>query len=75
MTDWSTCPAVERRRGKVSGAWVFAGTRVPLSALYENLASGATLEEFVEWFPGVDERQIRAVLEHEAKTLSRAVAR
>lgn len=75
MTDWSTCPAVERKPGKVSGAWVFAGTRVPLSALYENLASGATVEEFVEWFPGVDERQIRAVLEHEAKTLSAAVAR
>ena len=75
MTDWSTCRAVERKPGKVSGAWVFAGTRVPLSALYENLASGATVEEFVEWFPGVDQRQIRAVLEHEAKTLSAAVAR
>ena len=75
MTDWNTCPAVERKPGKVSGAWVFAGTRIPLSALYENLASGATVDEFVEWFPGVDERQIRAVLEHEAKTLSGAVAR
>ena len=75
MTDWSTCPAVERKPGKVSGAWVFAGTRIPLSALYENLASGATVEEFVEWFPGVDERQVRSVLEHEAKTLSQAVAR
>ena len=75
MTDWSICPAVERKPGKVSGAWVFAGTRIPLSALYENLASGATVDEFVEWFPGVDERQIRAVLEHEAKTLSGAVAR
>lgn len=75
MTDWSTCPAVERKPGKVSGAWVFAGTRIPLAALYENLASGATVEEFVEWFPGVDERQIRAVLEHEAKTLSEAAAR
>jgi len=75
MTDWSTCPAVERKPGKVSGAWVFAGTRIPLSALYENLASGATVDEFVEWFPGVDERQIRAVLEHEAKTLSRAATR
>ncbi len=74
MTDWSTCPAVERKPGKVSGAWVFAGTRIPLSALYENLASGATVDEFVEWFPGVDEWQIRAVLEHEAKTLSGAAA-
>lgn len=75
MTDWSACPAVERKPGKVGGAWVFAGTRIPLSALYENLASGATVEEFVEWFPGVDERQVRAVLEHEAKIPSRAVAR
>lgn len=75
MTDWSTCPDMERLPGKVSGAWVFAGTRIPLSALYENLASGATVEEFVEWFPGVDERQIRAVLEHEAKTLSQRAAR
>ena len=75
MTDWTTSPAVGRKPGKVSGAWVFAVTRILLSVLYENLASGATVEEFVEWFPGVDERQIRAVLEHEAKTLSRAVAR
>ncbi|MDE0031529.1 MAG: DUF433 domain-containing protein [Deltaproteobacteria bacterium] len=74
MTDWDTCPAVERKPGKVSGAWVFAGTRIPLSALYENLASGATIDEFVEWFPGVDEEQVRAVLEHEAKALRTAAA-
>ena len=74
MTDWHTCPAVERKPGKVSGAWVFAGTRIPLSALYENLASGATIDEFVEWFPGVDEQQVRAVLEHEAKALRTAAA-
>ncbi len=74
MTDWDTCPAVERKPGKVSGAWVFAGTRIPLSALYENLASGATIDEFVEWFPGVDEQQVRAVLEHEAKALRTAAA-
>ena len=73
MTNWDTCSAVERTPGKVSGAWVFAGTRIPVSALYENLASGATIKEFVEWFPGVDERQVRAVLEHEAKTLKAAV--
>lgn len=69
MTDWETCAAVERRPGRVSGAWVFTGTRVPLLALYENLARGATISEFVEWFPGVDEQQVRAVLEHEAKAL------
>ncbi len=75
MTDWNECPAVERTPGKVSGAWVFSGTRIPLFALYENLASGATVEEFVEWFPGVEERQVRAVLEHEANTLRTALAR
>ncbi len=75
MTNWNTCPAVERVPGRVSGAWVFSGTRIPLFALYENLASGATIDEFVEWFPGVDEWQVRAVLEHEAKALRTAVAR
>ena len=69
MTDWETCTAVERTPGRVGGAWVFAGTRIPLLALYENLACGATINEFVEWFPGVDEQQVRAVLEHEAKAL------
>ena len=55
MTNWNECPAVEQTPGKVSGAWVFSGTRIPLFALYENLASGATVEDFVEWFPGVEE--------------------
>ncbi len=60
---------MERRPGRVSGAWVFAGTRIPLYALYENLAGGATVSEFVEWFPGVDEQQVLAVFEHEAEAL------
>ncbi len=75
MTNWDMCPAVERTPGKVSGVWVFAGTRIPLSALYENLAGGATVHEFVEWFPGVDDEQVRAVLEHEARSLKAAAAR
>ena len=74
-TDWSSCPEVERTPGKVSGAWVFTGTRIPLYALYENLACGATVSDFVEWFPGVDEQQVRAVLEHEARTLRTALTR
>lgn len=72
MIDWEQCAAVEQNPGKVSGAWVFSGTRVPLSALYENLASGATIKEFVEWFPGVNESQVREVLEHEARVLKNA---
>ena len=75
MTDWETCPAVERTPGKVSGAWVFTGTRIPLYTLYENLAAGATVDEFVEWFPGVDQEQVVTVLHHEADALRKALAR
>ena len=73
MTDWTNCPAVERKRGKISGAWAFTGTRVPVYALLENLAGGATIDEFVEWFPGVDKSRVRAVLEHEARALRKAL--
>jgi uncharacterized protein (DUF433 family) len=63
MLDWSQCPAVERSSDRVSGAWVFRGTRVPVKALFENLESGASLEEFLDWFPGVTREQAEAVLE------------
>ena len=62
MFDWSKCPAVERDEERVSGAWVFRGTRVPISALFENLESGATVDQFVEWFPGVSIEQVVEVL-------------
>ncbi len=70
MTNWKTCPAVERRPEKLSGAWVFQGTRVPVSALFENLKEGASTEQFLDWFQGVEEWQVKAVLEHEMKSLS-----
>ena len=70
MTNWKTCPAVERRPEKLSGAWVFQGTRVPVSALFENLKEGASTEQFLDWFPGVEEWQVKAVLEHEMKALT-----
>lgn len=69
MTDWSTCPAVESVSDRLGGAWVFTGTRVPVSALFGNLAEGSTIREFLDWFPGVTESQVRAVLEHEVKSL------
>jgi uncharacterized protein (DUF433 family) len=73
MIDWSTCPAVERDPQRRSGVWVFRGTRVPVSALFENLEDGASVSEFVQWFPGVTEDQVRAVLEHAARSASVAV--
>lgn len=69
MLDWSQCHAVERSPERVSGAWVFRGTRVPVTALFENLESGARLEEFLEWFPGVSREQAEAVLEHAVHSL------
>jgi uncharacterized protein (DUF433 family) len=65
--DWTSCPAVERDPGKLSGVWVFSGTRVPVSALFENLESGATVEQFLDWFPGVARTQVDAVLEHASR--------
>jgi len=53
----------------VSGSWVFRGTRVPVKALFENLESGARLEELLDWFPGVAREQAEAVLDHAARSL------
>jgi uncharacterized protein (DUF433 family) len=50
MSDWSSCTAVERSSDKVSGAWVFRGTRVPVKALFENLEDGATWINFSNGF-------------------------
>ena len=69
MVDWSMCPEVEQDPAKVSGAWVVRGTRVPVTALFENLEAGASVDEFLEWFPGVSKPQIDAVLEHAIQTL------
>jgi len=52
MIDWSSCPAVERDLEKVSGSWVFRGTRIPVIALFENLEGGASIDDFLAWFPG-----------------------
>lgn len=71
MIDLSTCSAVERDPGRVGGVWVFRGTRVPVAALFENLESGASIAQFLEWFPGVTIDQVRAVLAHAARALAR----
>jgi uncharacterized protein (DUF433 family) len=70
MLDWTQCAAVERVPGKVSGAWVFKTTRVPVRALFENLEDGATVNDFLTWFPGVTREQVEAVLEHAERSLA-----
>jgi uncharacterized protein (DUF433 family) len=70
MADWKTCQAVEHHPKKASGVWVFHGTRVPVSALFENLKDGASIDQFLEWFPGVERWQIEMVLDHEVKSMA-----
>jgi len=64
--------AIERNPAKVSGEWVFRDTRVPISALFENLKDGVSINEFLEWFPGVKREQILAILDHEIEELKNA---
>nr|MDQ3743114.1 DUF433 domain-containing protein [Acidobacteriota bacterium] len=64
-----TCPSVERDPEKVSGSWVFRGTRVPVVALFENLEGGASIDDFLSWFPGVMREQVEAVLEDTIQSL------
>ena len=68
MIDWSSCTEVERDPERVSGAWVFRGTRIPVAALFENLEDGASATQFVDWFPGVTLEQVRIVLDHAARS-------
>ncbi len=62
---WST---LDERQGP----WVFRGTRVPVKALFENLESGARVDEFLAWFPGVTREQVDAVFRHAELSLIEA---
>lgn len=73
LLDWSQCPAVESIPGKVSGAWVFTNTRMPVSVVFDNLEAGATIDEIVEWFD-VTPEQVKAVIEFAARSLEAPVS-
>ena len=70
MMDWSACPSVECSADTLSGAWRFKNTRVPVKALFENLESGATVDQFLDWFPGVNREQVLAVLAFAEESLA-----
>ena len=70
--DWSQCPVVESVPGKVSGAWVLRGTRMPISVIFENLEAGANIDDILEWFEGLDREQIKTVIEFAARSLDAA---
>jgi len=70
MLDGNECAAGEHAPETLNGAWVFRRTRVPVKALFDNLEAGATVDEFLAWFPGVSRDQVHAVLEHAARSLA-----
>ncbi len=70
MLDWSQCEAVESTPGKVSGAWVFKGTRIPVAVVFENFEGGLTIDEIVRMFDGLTRPQVRAVLDFAAQSLA-----
>ena len=69
VLDWSQCSAVERIPGKVSGAWVVRGTRMPVSAIFENLEAGANINDILQWFDGLNREQIKAIIDFAARSL------
>lgn len=74
MSHWSDCEAVEQVPGKMGGALVFRGTRVPVAALFENLQGRASIDQFLDWFPGVSREQVISVLSHETDIAKQTVA-
>jgi len=72
--DWTKCAAVESVPGKVSGAWVFRGTRLPVATIFENLEDGLSIEEIMEQFD-VTREQITAVLDFAARSLETPIRR
>ena len=72
VLDWSQCAAVERVPGKVSGAWVLRGTRMPVATIFENLEAGASVDDVLNWYEGLDRKQVQAVIEFAARSLDLA---
>jgi uncharacterized protein (DUF433 family) len=70
--DWAQCPAVESVPGRLSGAWVFRDTRMPVSAVFENLEAGATVDEITQWF-SISKEQVIEVLDFAARSLAAPV--
>ena len=72
--DWSQSTAVESVPGKMSGAWVLKGTRMPVSAIFENLEAGANIDDIMEWFDGLDREQVKEVIHFAIRSLEKAPA-
>lgn len=66
ILDWSQCPAVESVPGKVGGAWVLRGTRMPVATIFENIEAGASIDDIMQWFDGLNREQVKAVIDFAA---------
>ena len=69
ILDWSQCPAVERVPGRMSGAWVLRGTRMPVATIFDNLEAGASVDDLMRWYEGLDRKQVQSVIEFAARSL------
>ena len=74
MESISSFNAIERQANKVSGVWVFKGTRVPIAAFFSNIKDGASVDQFLEWFPGVTRAQVEALLDYELAMLEQTAS-
>lgn len=72
--DWNLCSAVDRKPAKLGGVWCFQGTRLPVATLFEHLDRGATIEEFLEWFPSINREQVHQVLAFTKSSLEQPAA-
>ncbi|MGD0437394.1 MAG: DUF433 domain-containing protein [Bryobacteraceae bacterium] len=70
ILDWSQCPAVESIPGKVSGAWVFKGTRMPVQTVFDNLEAGMSVDQITEVFD-VTLEEVKAVLRFASESLQK----
>jgi len=70
ILDWDNCPEASRNPNVLGGTVVFKHTRLPIASLFGNMALGATIDEFVEWYPGVKKEQVEAVLKYAAESLN-----
>ena len=72
--NWALCKAVDRNPKKMGGAWCFAGTRMPVASLFENLDQGSSVHDFLEWFPGVSPELVHEVLRFTKESLEKTAA-
>jgi uncharacterized protein (DUF433 family) len=73
ILDWSQCPAVESVPGKVSGAWVFKGTRMPVQTVFANIEAGMSVQEITEVFD-VKQEEVLAALRFVTESLEKEAA-